>query len=436
MTTEEIWQQYATAYGHDSLEAFQRFFGLVATGLLDEVTEETLANAAGMRRCGLRDNLVIISEAKWHKRELTWYWKTYLPGIPQNLQDECTEESWWVWSEVCDLRFKKADSIARADIVYDVGRGRQSGFDGPGGVLAWMQLGTNNDNPIGGMFDLDEAWRLTRQQPGWLLPVQAHENGHALNLNHAPQNSGALMAPYVNWRVWQPQRHDVAAIQSLYGPPRPVEPPPPTGEEGWADKVHKDLFGRAPTPSELGHFLTQAAADRQAAVAGLMGHEDWFRQLVSGWYRKYLHREPDPGGLSNFVHALRNNYGYDRALAFILASAEYRGSTQQLGMDPQQPESPPDGGFMNQLFRTILIQLVTVIVRGIPVLGRFITAEMIERIVDAFLRGLGPQATAVEEALQNAVQQQRRAALTQPADASALEAEVATALGELPSELK
>ncbi len=48
-----------------------------------------------------------------------------------------------------------------------------------------------------------------------------------------------------------------------------------------------------------------------------------YTPLVQSWYQRYLHREPDPGGLHTWVSALRCGASPDDVQASILASEEY-----------------------------------------------------------------------------------------------------------------
>ena len=40
-------------------------------------------------------------------------------------------------------------------------------------------------------------------------------------------------------------------------------------------------------------------------------------QLVTSWYRRYLNREPDPGGLATWTNALRSGNSSEMTLASI-----------------------------------------------------------------------------------------------------------------------
>jgi hypothetical protein len=45
--------------------------------------------------------------------------------------------------------------------------------------------------------------------------------------------------------------------------------------------------------------------------------------LVQTWYRKYLHREPDPDGIATWVNALSSGQTPEAVLATLLGSQEY-----------------------------------------------------------------------------------------------------------------
>lgn len=401
MNHDEIWQQYQQAYGVDSVEAFQHFFGLQTTGLLDDDTTKALT----LPRCGIRDNLVVISEAKWRKRDLRLFVKGYLDGLSHQDQDSIYMEALNDWAHVCDKKFSQVGSIAQADIIVDVGRGRQDGFDGPGGTLAWMTLGTNNDNPILGKFDPGENWSKDPNRDIYLKAVACHEFGHALNLDHAPQNSGALMAPFYSRRVPKPTDHDIRRIQSLYGPPvgGPQPPSPPTpppvgpvipGDEGWLRRLYQDLVGRQPSAAEIGAWMP-LAKDRPGVCKALLASNEHLILVVTSWYEGFLKRKPDAGGLTNFVSALISGMTYPTAQTVVLSSPEYytRGTKASVDLDPAKPfvpdpDSPTNGGFMDDL-KEIIITFALTFVKSLGFFGRFIPESLIRKIVDKFFASFG-----------------------------------------------
>jgi hypothetical protein len=72
---------------------------------------------------------------------------------------------------------------------------------------------------------------LVRWTVRYLQAVMAHEDGHALGLQHI-NDPKALMYPYARPELWLPQEADIAALVRLGyerrdGQPPPPPPPPP-----------------------------------------------------------------------------------------------------------------------------------------------------------------------------------------------------------------
>ncbi len=96
-------------------------------------------------------------------------------------------------------------------------------FDGPGGIVAYGAL------PIPGLawqgdifFDDDEHWSLGPTFAAFprdvdLYSTALHEAGHALGLIHSGDRRSVMWDRYVPGRTLHAL--DIAAIQSLYGPP-------------------------------------------------------------------------------------------------------------------------------------------------------------------------------------------------------------------------
>jgi hypothetical protein len=70
---------------------------------------------------------------------------------------------------------------------------------------------------------------------------------------------------------------------------------------------------------------------------------DDLQNQVANWYRRFLNREPDPGGLAGWVAGLRSGNSPEQTLAAILASPEYYAKSG----------NTPDG-FMRTLYRDLL----------------------------------------------------------------------------------
>ena len=204
---------------------FQEFFGLAPDG---ELGPKTFRAMQGLR-CGVKDVLRLnTEEAKWRKKELTYFIKSYDSDLPKVRFDEIVQQAFDQWCEVADLKITRSVSESRADIVIDTGSGRADDFDGPSGVLAWCELPNGSDQQLLCKIDLPKTWIDDPNRRGiLLLNVLCHEFGHGLGLEHSRVQT-ALMAPYYAVGVAKPQQNDdITRIQSLYGSPRTTPNPPP-----------------------------------------------------------------------------------------------------------------------------------------------------------------------------------------------------------------
>lgn len=303
----------------------------------------------------------------WPKDQLTYRIDAYLEGLAPATQDDIHRAAFRSWSDVCPLRFSQVGARQPADIVLSTGRGARANFDGPSGVLAWMQLPNGSGQPVHGSFDLDERWSADPNADIFLLAVSAHELGHALGLDHDTDRSVALMDRTYNRRVPKPQPNDIRRIQAYYGPSTsgPVDPPPaPAGAAGWVTRLYQDVLGRQPTEAEVAQWVAKAS-DRQAVAKTILGSLENRKRVVAGWYKSFLRREPDAAGWSNFVAALNNGMHPETALAVMLASEEYYGrqTGASVGLDPARPVSPAPptgggGGFVDDVIEAVANQLI------------------------------------------------------------------------------
>ena len=217
-----------------SIKNFQKFFGIKADGVAGPMTLKAMAYP----RCGCPDVLDVEQadhrqymqmqemahekQQKWLKTELTYFVDGYVTGLSKKVQDACIAESFKAWSDVCGIHVKRftARNKKNADILVGVGRGKDHGFDGQGGTLAWAYLPDGNKQ-LRMRFDLAEIWVKDQFARGvWMLPVATHEAGHILGLSHSKVKD-ALMAPYYNPFVSVPKTEDdIKRIQALYGPSR------------------------------------------------------------------------------------------------------------------------------------------------------------------------------------------------------------------------
>ena len=106
------------------------------------------------------------------------------------------------------------------------------------------------------------------------------------------------------------------------------------------------MLACAPDPYGWSSFATELAqgASRTyvawTVVTSLEAHLD----AVASWYDHYLHRAPDPAGLSDWVGRMQQGTTEVQALAGILGSPEYQADTAGMAMDPLIIDSPCNSG--------------------------------------------------------------------------------------------
>lgn len=213
-----------------ALAKFQSFIDLdTQHGVLTDKTLRVMSQP----RCALPDNMMVAANAKWRKKDLTYFIEAYVgDGIDNAEQDAIIKLAFDQWSAHADIRAKQIGN-RNADIIISVGRGRKDQFDGDSGTLAWAYLPSGDDRQLLMKFDMDETWVGNTQNRGIrLLNVACHEIGHLLGLEHSSIQT-ALMAPYYNVNISKPQdKDDVSRIINLYGKaqvkPDPVPDPTPT----------------------------------------------------------------------------------------------------------------------------------------------------------------------------------------------------------------
>lgn len=232
--TIEDWLSYF-GYKNDEagISSVQRAYDVPVTGVLDEVTMRAVSK---LPRCGVTDAQPLGGTLdKWGLAEVSYFIDTYPVGL--GLTKEQVEETvrlcFKSWSDVCGLRYVKAASAAKANIVLSTGRGRRVGFDGAGGTLAWCELpqGSNYRGQLRLMWDLDEAWTLSTSVNGILIfNTTNHEIGHANGHYHNTVKNQLLNAIY-NRAIGMPQSYDIQEAQARYGKPTtvPTVPSVPTG---------------------------------------------------------------------------------------------------------------------------------------------------------------------------------------------------------------
>lgn len=216
--------------GFDSVDAYQRFHGLVPDGLVGPITQRSLD---APRFCAYPDRMDLgNSICRWGKRSLVYGFRGDLPGISRDDMRRAFQIAFDRWSAVCDIRASHiGDSSQAADIVIDTGR-----IDGPSGTLAYSELPCGSqDRQLKQKYDTSEPWVIADNVPSYRIDlgrVATHEVGHVIGVPHI--GSGNLMAPTYSTRIHSPQAGDIQEAQARYGPPR-VQPPPVDPGDGDPD---------------------------------------------------------------------------------------------------------------------------------------------------------------------------------------------------------
>lgn len=223
----------------EAVKTFQGFYGLEQDGVISTQTSRAmLAPRCGCLDCEPEDSRVQRLKALksiWRKRELTYYFDSYVNGLPKDVIEGLEAAAWGDWMAVADIKVSQTNDKSKADIVISTGRGRRDQFDGPGNTLAWAYLPDGADGQLLKLYDLDESWADSLKGSAREIlyrNVSCHESGHLLGLEHSTKG-GALMAPYYSPTITGPQQvDDITRIQGLYGAaqaPAPTDPvPPPT----------------------------------------------------------------------------------------------------------------------------------------------------------------------------------------------------------------
>lgn len=195
----------------------------------EELVTETNGNI--LYTCGHKAESLGGSLNKWGLKELTYFINGYPTGIglTKDDVDDLVKMAFGYWTEVCDLKFKRASDPNRTNFLMFGARGIRNNFDGPLGTLAWCELaqGPNFKGTVNLAWDLEEDWRGKNggNQGIKFLNVTTHEIGHGIGLDHNnfPRQ---LMNPIYSAAIATPQQYDIADAVARYGKPVIIPVPP------------------------------------------------------------------------------------------------------------------------------------------------------------------------------------------------------------------
>lgn len=171
--------------------------------------------------------------AKWPGPAPKLPWHVDITGYSGQMTSamliEAFRLAWLWWAEAAEITPVMVQTAGEAWIRKHFKR-----IDGPSGILAWSELADNTNQPKTQRYDAGDNWILSETFQGGmdLARVACHEIGHVLGLEHDSQNSGALMAPFIQESVRKPTARDIFRLIGLgYARrttpiPDPTDPPP------------------------------------------------------------------------------------------------------------------------------------------------------------------------------------------------------------------
>ena len=206
----------------DALSRFQMAFGLDADGMLNDRTLEYLQ----MPRCGSEEFFGLEAVAVgWPRRDLTFGFLNECPTLTPAERRTATVAAFAEWSGAVNLHFTEGTSAASSDIKIGWFLGEHGEglaflrFDGKGGEFGHGFGPGSPMRPGEVHMDRAETWTVGAFHQGNadLLTVVLHEIGHALGLQHIPDNAAVMFRRFpLNATKRTLTATDIAAIRGLY----------------------------------------------------------------------------------------------------------------------------------------------------------------------------------------------------------------------------
>ena len=237
------------------IKKFQEFFQLDETGNL---TEQTVRAMDGTR-CGCADSMTeAATRMGFGKDRISVSYHSFVPGLSEARQEALLIEALESIESVCNITFVYMGRNKSADISIKAA-GSGGGLGRSGGTLAFAYL--SSGQPVTLVMDTAESWIDNPTARGILIKnVLCHELLHNLGISHI-STPGSLMNPFYNVSIATPQRADIAALQKLYGAPKPKENPTPTPTPTPvptpANKLVVEIVGSIDTISIPGYRVTR-----------------------------------------------------------------------------------------------------------------------------------------------------------------------------------
>jgi predicted Zn-dependent protease len=214
-----------------ALVGFQRFYGLPATGTLNDQTLALMRRP----RCGVPDNSTggprdpaafLASGKSWQRQRVTYRLARNTADLSALDVKAALAGAARRWSLVTPLvvreQLQTSDivQIGAIEVRFETGNhGDSKPFDGVGNVLAhaFFPPGTTEAALDGDIhFDDDETWARTLPSAGTDLDAVAlHEMGHSIGLDHTAVST-AVMWPFNNG-LRELTQDDIDGIRSIYG---------------------------------------------------------------------------------------------------------------------------------------------------------------------------------------------------------------------------